>query len=190
MSAQPTEGRPPEWDRMPWAARQRWEARQRQARREEQPEQPATQRPAPPDGIPRDEKGRRIWTRQEQLAAINARSRWKTSAGTPLTDDQVDACRQYDRERSTRRRTGRSRPQRPVHETVALIEEMQACGRSTDEICQALQRSPETVARVMDRAGRHDLSRPFRALHLSRRRVGGSPNRPSADRATLPERDA
>lgn len=174
-------GAPPEWPHMPWPARQRWLALARRQAVDE------TRDPVPVDAPevvsrPRDAKGRIIWTEAEMRAGHAAVDQHRRHPARPEpTEEQRDAGRAYDRWRGERLRRAAGTPPAPKapertlrgyrtsEETLALVREM--AGRSVAEMCAALDRHPDTVARALRRTGRHDLALPFDRVRNAARRA-------------------
>jgi len=157
----PPPGAPVHWAHMSWRARQRWVARNLR-------DVSAAR--------PRDEKGRLIWTEDEQRAANNANWHWKNGTGPELTDEQRDAHRAYLRTKDERARRERGQSRRGnerSRRTQEITDYVQATTGTLDprQIAGDLGITPNAVAMALERAERRDLAAPFRALRNADKRA-------------------
>lgn len=154
----PPPGAPPHWGRMPWHARQQWISAQRRAAR--------TAAPAPVEEPPvlYDEQGRRIWTDQQMRAAMRAYEAHRTKGGPELTPDQQDAYRAYLRQRRAQKQQPPKRAPWPREQVLARVVELTATGASPLDICAALGKTANAVAKALERCDRHDLAGPYNRL--------------------------
>jgi hypothetical protein len=143
--------RPQHWDRMSWARRDEWLTWVARRVEELQPLFElypwVTTWTMSFRGV--DERGRRLWTREEQLAAARAHDVWLKADKAPelaLTEDQREAYRAYGRAKDATR-LGRGPASR-----VAQVAELDANGLTVEEIAEQLGVSPESARRYRSHA--------------------------------------
>lgn len=147
-------GAPPEWPRMSWHAQQRWTHRRWAAAR------PADPEPAPPwvDPFPG-----RVWIDAEIRDGHRA-----VRAGHP-TDAQKSAYLAGERLRHRGTQARSPHPTMPVPDAVQTALDM--TGQPVSRVCEAVGRTPGTVAQILHRHGHDAAARRFWAEQGARRQT-------------------